>query len=324
MPVLKPKALLDDRVRAIADYHAACGLPGAQLDVSGGIDSAVLLGLLAHAVGPQRITAVHSQIHSDPDALERARATCRAFDVPLVELDLSAHYDGLVAAMVDGTRAAGLPDPQPRIDADPTILGSIRSTLRAPVGRGLNRMTQSGVRHGTGNECEDRWARFFQKGGDGEVDTNPIAMLSKGEVVQLAIALGVPRTVIQATPTPDLWGVGEAHNDEAEYAQVFGIDPGSETFYGRVDAAGEYVRAGLIERVSRCDDDVAWFERGALDAALAHAAWRGIPRPLAEEMLRAARRTERSTRHKWNPNCPTLGQRSDLVRRGLLTNHLPS
>ena len=43
-------------------------------------------------------------------------------------------------------------------------------------------MTGNGLRHGTGNECEDRWLRFYQKGGDGEVDSNPIAMLSKGGI----------------------------------------------------------------------------------------------------------------------------------------------
>ena len=68
-----------------------------------------------------------------------------------------------------------------------------------------------GIRHGTGNECEDRFLRFYQKGGDGEVDTNPIAMLSKGEVFQLARGLGVPQRVLQALPSPDLWGVGEQH-----------------------------------------------------------------------------------------------------------------
>lgn len=322
MPVLNPSALITNRIQAIADYHAATGLPGAQIDVSGGIDSAVLVGLLAHAVGPARITAVHSQIHSDPDALARAREVCATFGVPLIELDLSSHYDALVTSMIEATAAAGLPDPRARIEADPTVLGSIRSTLRAPVGRGLNRMTQGGVRHGTGNECEDRWARFFQKGGDGEVDTNPIAMLSKAEVVQLAIALGVPDSIVQATPTPDLWGVGDEHNDEAEYAQVFDVDPGDETFYGRVAQDGSYVRAGLIERVSRCDDDVGWFEHGDLDAALAHTAWKDVEPELARTMLLAARRTERSTRHKWNPNCPTLGERQPLVDDGILSDHI--
>ena len=42
-----------------------------------------------------------------------------------------------------------------------------------------------------------------------------------------------------------------------------------------------------------------------------------------EGILRAARRTERITRHKMNPNCPTLGERGELVALGVLTNTLP-
>jgi NH3-dependent NAD+ synthetase len=105
---------------------------------------------------------------------------------------------------------------QDRMKGDPTIMGSIRSTLRAPWGRAANRLSGGGIRHGTGNEDEDRVLRFYQKGGDGEVDSNPISMLSKGEVFQLGIALGVPRSILSARPSPDLWGVGEEHNDEED------------------------------------------------------------------------------------------------------------
>jgi hypothetical protein len=40
-------------------------------------------------------------------------------------------------------------------------------------------------------------------------------------------------------------------------------------------------------------------------------------------MLQAARRTERVTRHKENPNCPSLGRRADLLSLGILTDTLP-
>src|SRR5690606_15604020 len=138
-----------------------------------------------------------------------------------------------------------------RIVKDPTILGSIRSCLRAPVGRGFNRMTGSGIRHGTGNECEDRWLRFYQKGGDGEVDTNPIAMLAKGEVYQLGRALEVPRSIIDALPSPDLHGVGDTHNDEDEIRAMSGVD----WTYSRIDwDTGAYVRVGTIELLSRSEE----------------------------------------------------------------------
>jgi NH3-dependent NAD+ synthetase len=160
--------------------------------ISGGVDSAVMLGLLVRALGPDKITPVYTSIHSSAASRECARECAAAFGVRLVELDLSKLFDELIAdirkALIDIGHSAADLDARARMD--PTILGSIRSCLRAPVGRGFNRMTGGGIRHGTGNECEDRWLRFYQKGGDGEVDTNPIAMLAKGETYQLARSQG--------------------------------------------------------------------------------------------------------------------------------------
>ena len=335
MPVLDAESLIQDRVRAIRRYHGASGIARAELDVSGGIDSATLLGLLVRAVGPERITAVYSSIHSAGFSLERAREAAEAFRVPLVELDLSAVFDDLIAEARRGLAAAGysLEEIDARCAADGTVLGSIRSTLRAPVGRGLNRMTGGGLRHGTGNECEDRWLRFYQKGGDGEVDSNPIAMLAKGEVYQLARALGVPRSIIDAMPTPDLQGVGEAHNDEDELKAASG---GVEWTYSRIDfETGAYTKVGTIERLSRLldlDEEGLLFgeidplsDPGRLDWLMGYAAitFPEYGEEARRNFLVSARRWEAITRHKMNPNCPSLGRRATMLAAGILTNSLP-
>ena len=64
MPVLNPEALINNRVKAIRAYHESAGIQRAELDVSGGIDSAVMLMLLAEALGPDNVTAVYSSINS--------------------------------------------------------------------------------------------------------------------------------------------------------------------------------------------------------------------------------------------------------------------
>ena len=71
MPVLKPDTLIQHRVDAIRDYHASVGLSTAQLDVSGGIDSAVMCGLLVRALGADRCLFVYSGIHSSDDSVSR-------------------------------------------------------------------------------------------------------------------------------------------------------------------------------------------------------------------------------------------------------------
>ncbi|GJM22627.1 MAG: hypothetical protein DHS20C15_25420 [Planctomycetota bacterium] len=329
MPVVNSKALAEERVAALAEYHRSTGIARAELDVSGGVDSAVMLALLARALGPQNVCGVFIGIHSHVQFLERARESAAAAGVALVEFDATELFDKLSADMRTALLASGrsATELDARLARDRTVLGSIRSCLRAPIGRGFNRMTGGGVRHGTGNECEDRFIRFYQKGGDGEVDSNPIAMLSKGEVFQLAREVGVPRSILTALPSPDLHGIGEAHNDEDELREATGV----HWTYSKVDPdTGAYTYVGSIERMARFLDthpevigegEPEW---GPLVAA-AHA---DLFKHLATQqdvraLLASARALEASTRHKVNPNCPTLGTRQELLDAGLLSDDLP-
>lgn len=371
MPVLKPKDLITNRVVAIRDFHAAAGTDRAELDLSGGIDSAVMAGLLVMALGADKVTLAHLAINSNPVQTERAARLAAGIRCNLAVGDFTVDYHTIVAKIIDSIVAAeptvsvhvrgpGSPRPdqlkraeiEARIEADPTILGSIRSTLRAPLGRAYNRLTGGGIRHGTGNECEDRIVRFFQKGGDGEVDTNPIAMLSKAEVYQLAFELAnsfgpaakaAYLDTIRALPSADLWGSGDKHNDEGELASWLG----AAFTYGRLDAdTGKVVNIGTIERVARFLDEriphtdgeapsPLWQEtclfmsdlsqddmKHLVSRAVGSKAFSGsglTPDDILA-LLRGARKAERQTRHKLNPNCPQLGTRAELVSAGILSD----
>ena len=343
MPVLKTDALIDERVKALRNYHDGLGLDRAELDLSGGIDSAVMAGLLTLALGPEKITLVYSSINSGRETQSRAEVLARALGVPLVVHNLTPTYEAMVEAMVDNLVSVGWDRAaiESRVAQDPTILGSIRSCLRAPLGRGYLRLTGNGLRHGTGNECEDRWLRFYQKGGDGEVDTNPVAMLAKGEIYQLARGLGLRlgaeeayRAILLAAPTPELWGTAEAHTDEDEIGNYLGLPPTGHTFYSYIDPdTGGYTHVGLIERVARfADSSPTLFDDGLGESELLALIARAIESPcfsdvepeLVGQLLHAARRAERVTRHKFNPGCPCLGDRATLVSEGILTDELPT
>jgi NH3-dependent NAD+ synthetase len=360
VPVLNPDALVETIVNNIRKFHQAAGVVRAELDLSGGIDSAVVFGLLKVAGIPT--TAVFLGINSNPDAYARAKGLADALGERLINFNGTALFDILLDEMTDAMIAAGYDEAeiQERIERDPTILGSIRSTLRAPWGRAANRLSGGGIRHGTGNECEDRWLRFFQKGGDGEVDTNPISMLSKGEVYQLALALGrilhaedVYARIINATPSADLWGVADKHNDQSEIGNYLGVS--GYPVYSYVNPDGTYRTVGLIERVSRfldrsydyayvmAQDNVDAYAVAGIDnngsvlfgnwaedvitnlveSAISAPEFSGIAPDDVVAVLRAARRVERVTRHKMNPNCPALTSRDTLVAKGILTNTLP-
>lgn len=343
MPVMKPQDLVDERFDAIRAYHKAAGIPAAQLDLSGGVDSGVMAGLLVLAHGEQQVAFVHSRIHTNPASSERAHALALALRVPLYDIDLTAAFEGLVVQIRGVAKRHGnLNGVDDRIARDATVLGSVRSTLRAPVGRAFGRfLFDKSIRHGTGNECEDRFLRYYQKGGDGEVDTNPLAMLSKTETYQLAFALGnrfggqaeaAYRDLIVATPSADLWGVGDDQADETELKTSTGVpftygrinaDTGAPSYYGTIECVARFLDLDHEDVLfgSEEPDAVAW-------AYLARAASRTTFRnPLrgvdeVKAILQAARRVEASTRHKKNPNIPMLGNRANLVAAGLLTNEL--
>lgn len=354
MPVLDPDRLIVAYTSKLASVHRDARIPKAELDLSGGIDSAVMACLLTLSLGPENVILVHSRINTNPEQTDRAKALAAALECPLNDINLDAIYASLVKT-IQQTVATCDPDAYPgmeaRIAADPTILGSIRSTLRAPVGRAFNRMLGGGLRHGTGNEDEDRTLRFFQKGGDGEVDSNPIAILSKGEVYQLAVALGkwmgpavaaALRPIILATPSPDLWGNGDGHSDEAELKKWLGVN----FTYSRVDPdTGEYTHFGTIERCARFEDyldeeegeeSLYWDEvhEGYRflnpDRVMKGFAYRPIPyfgcftKQEVGAFLRAWRRADESTYHKMNPNIPTYLERWELLEDGILTDEPPA
>lgn len=342
MPVIDAQQLIDERVKALRDFHGATGCPDAELDLSGGVDSGVMAGLLVLALGPDRVGLVHSRIHTNSTASERAHRLAIALHTPLYDIDLANLFDDLVTQIKGTIRRFGprAPEVAARIKGDPTVLGSLRSTLRAPVGRAFGRLLfDKSIRHGTGNECEDRFLRYYQKGGDGEVDTNPLAMLSKSEVYQLAWALGqrwngeaygAYRAMIVAVPSADLWARGDEQTDERELLAQTGV----QFTYGRVDhSTGVVTSFGTIERVARFLDlgheplvfgreepsDSDWlFLRGEAQRTT----FRGFTDEESLAILKAARKVERQTRHKSNPNLLSLGTRYALVRAGLLTNSL--
>jgi NH3-dependent NAD+ synthetase len=347
MPALRPAALVSFLVSEIARFHKENGLPRASLDVSGGIDSAVMAGLLVLALGSENVVFDHSILKTNPEQTARAQALCDAVGAKLAIVDLTDEYNMLVGKIKASMIAAEVSSEEEieyRITKDRTILGSIRSTLRAPVGRAFNRLFGGGVRHGTGNECEDRWIRFYQKGGDGEVDTNPISSLSKGEVYQVAVELAAIfsalngaaaaeafKVIINATPSPDLWGEGDAHSDESELFNQFGY----HLTYSRVNpVTGAYAYTGTIEQISRLLDACPALEHDLfftdVDVFTLVSKYSEdlMAYPALDQgagfgkMLAVVRRAERITRHKLNPAIPTIVTRKQLLARGLITNTL--
>jgi NAD+ synthase len=200
-------ALLDDRVERLAAVVRAAGRERAAVGLSGGIDSAVALGLAVRALGPQAVVGVRmpsrhtEQVHLD-DAAAVAEA-CRLPAENLLTISIEPLLDGL--ERVRGLDAA----------AAPMRFGNASARCRMIVLYDVAQAREALV-VGTENRSEFLLG-YYTRFGDAASDLEPIADLYKTEVRTAAGILGLPEPVIEKHPTAGLWG-GQTDEDELGFA----------------------------------------------------------------------------------------------------------
>lgn len=273
--------VVDMVVAAMRCQAADARTTKAEIDISGGVDSAVVAALACLAFGKENVVGVYSSIDSSAESRRLARLVADRFGFRMLELDLSEAYRLILSAVAMEFGRLGIPFPDQNDPRQRTMFGGLRSCLRSPVGRFVNRAFGGGIREGTGNRDEDELIRFYQKGGDGEVDSNWIEGLFKGEVWELAVHLGVPQEVIDVAPTPDLWG-GTSHTDESELKDLTGV----ELTYTRPGGP-----MGTIEWASRENAKNGCVLSDAPPSAFGYDVQQGA-------VIMALRRLEKPSRHK--------------------------
>lgn len=185
------------------------------LGLSGGIDSAVVCGLCARAVGPNRVLAVIMPSSSiSQDAIE-AQKVADAFGIRLTTIDLTAVADAVFAAMpTEEELYSGIlqEDIPPGSEARLQLArANVRPRSRMITNYYLANLSR-GIVVGTGNKTE-YMIGYSTKYGDAGVDLAPLLDLYKFEVRAVARAIGVPESVITRPPSAGLW---EGQTDEDE------------------------------------------------------------------------------------------------------------
>jgi len=213
------KKWIKEKCTKFNQYMKKNGLKAALVSVSGGVDSAVTLGLIKHAKelkgSPiERVLGVCQPIHSSDWALNRGLECGKALDVECVTIDQTDQHNRLV----------DLIDKAVKIEGKPFATGQLRSYMRTPVGYYVAQLlSQNGtpcVVMGTGNQDEDGYLAYFCKAGDGVVDVQLIADLHKSEVFTVGRELGVPESVLVAPPSADLWP-GQTDEEELGFSYDF-------------------------------------------------------------------------------------------------------
>ena len=231
---------------------------GAVIGISGGIDSSVVAGLCARALGPEKVLGImmpEKDSVSESKRLATELAEKFGFDAIVEELT-----DGLIGLGCYQKRDEAINRVFPEYDKSykckiiiPTNIlnessfnffslaiedkdGNVQKK-RMPLDVYLQVVAASNLKQrlrmttlyyhaerlnravvGTGNKDEHEQG-FFVKWGDGGADMKPIAHLFKMQVYQIAEYIGVPKEIIKRTPTTDTYS-SEVTQEEF----FFGLD----------------------------------------------------------------------------------------------------
>ena len=217
-----PEIWVRHKTLKFLNYLQQCGLRGAVVNVSGGVDSAVVLGLCCYAqkTSPailKRVVGIAQPIHSTKAIQDRAYAVAAAFNAEIITVDQSDLHTTLHHRIEDALSIKGSADAS-KTDALGFSRGQLRSYMRTPVAYYVAQLLSSHERipsivMGTGNYDEDGYLYYFCKAGDGVVDVQLISDLHKSEVRSVGKYLGVPNSILEAPPSADLW---EGQTDETE------------------------------------------------------------------------------------------------------------
>ncbi len=216
-----PARLRAQLVGWLRTLERECSAQGFIFGVSGGVDSAVVCGLAAEAVGPESCLALVLPVESASEDAELACAVADRFGVRSIRIDLSGPFRELVETLADYRERAVRPGeasdappegaPSRTATADSLALANIKPRLRMTALYYYANLLGYLVL-GTGNR-DELAVGYYTKHGDGACDALPLGDLVKAEVRALARELDVPAAVIERAPTAGLW---PGQTDEAE------------------------------------------------------------------------------------------------------------
>ncbi|NLE44653.1 MAG: NAD+ synthase [Chloroflexi bacterium] len=190
-------AIVEQIAQWLRAYVISAGARGFVIGLSGGVDSAVAAALAVRAVGADDVLGALMPCHSDPRDAVLGQHVADTFAIRAETIDLSDTFDALIAAMPPSDHRLAVANIKPRL----------RMTAQYYLAQTNNLLVL-----GSSNKSEIA-VGYSTKYGDGAVDLLPLGDLYKTQVWELARELGVPREIVERTPTGGLW---PGQTDEGE------------------------------------------------------------------------------------------------------------
>ncbi len=242
---------------------------GGVIGISGGIDSSVTLALAAKALGSENILGIMlPEKDSSPDSKQLALELTEKFNVKTIEENITdaltgfgcyqrrdeavkrvfPEYNPQTFKMKIGVKQTGLYNNLPPVFSltiiddkgeEKTTVLPAKEYLQIVAASNFKQRTRMSMLYyhaerlhyaviGTPNKHEVEQG-FFVKYGDGGADVMPIGDLYKTQVYQLAEYLGIPKGIIERTPTTDTY---TAEQTQEEFFYQLPFDKMDRLWYG--------------------------------------------------------------------------------------------
>lgn len=198
------KEIKENIISWIQNYFKETNGKGAVVGVSGGKDSSTVCKLMVEALGKENVFAVLMPNGEQKD-ISDSQNLVKLLDVRYKIVNINDAYNGLLNAIgEDDLSSQGKINMSPRLRM--TTLYAIASSLDYRVA-------------GTGNKSEG-FVGYTTKWGDNACDFNPIAGLTKEEVVALGDELGLPKELTHKAPSDGISGLTDEDNLGFKYEDI--------------------------------------------------------------------------------------------------------
>lgn len=214
-----PAIYVRQKARKLSAYFTKYKLTTALVAISGGIDSAVVPGILKRVIEdgvPIDVVGItlpaldHVGVTNQDSSADRAKEVMDTFDIDgRANINIAPLHQQMNVLLNSAFNLTA--DAWAQGQAIPYLRTAMLYSMTALLTCNGNRT----VLVGTTNRDEGLYLGYIGKASDGIVDLQPISDLHKSEVRQVAEYLGVPQSILDITPTGDMF---DGRTDE----EVFG------------------------------------------------------------------------------------------------------
>ena len=204
------KEYIEQKSNLLNQYMNKYGLKACVVAISGGIDSAIVLGIIKNAseksnspikkIMPMLLPVMKSTgVTNQNEATKRGKELCKKLELKPYIVELSKINTEIRNAL----------EPEIGIKGEDWAIGQLAPYSRTPIlyytTSLLNQAGFGTIICGTTNKDEGAYLGYVGKASDGMVDVQIISDIHKSEVYQVAKELEIPESIIQAVPSGDMY-----------------------------------------------------------------------------------------------------------------------